>query len=601
MDKRALIVANSRYDDSHFDPLPAAAADAEQLAEVLGDPAIGGFTVAILDDHDQRSVMRELESFFKQAGHDDLLLLHLSLHGWKDRSGHLHFVVRDTERDYLSSTAIPASFVNERMLQSGSRRIVLMLDCCYSGAFGAVMVHRSASPPQVDVTEPFSGSGRIVLTASTALQYAHEEEQEVRSSRTRSQPAVFTSAVVAGLRDGSADLDGDGLISVSELYDYVTVQVAARLPDQTPTLSVDSVRGGPIYVARSPRYVAGDLLTELRSATAERQAWKRIGALHLVERLLGSVREATRDAARQALTGLLADGDREVASRALRLWHQRGLGEPPVVSQPRPVRPPHPGAVGRPVVGIDFGTTNSAIGLLEGGDVRLIPNPEGELITPSVVAITPDGRTLVGAPAKRQAVTNAAHTVRSVKLNLGTDWSVQRGDVRYTAEDIAALILSRLYQDAEAYVDGALYGAVLTVPAYFNHVQRHALAHAADAAGINVLRIVNEPTAAAMTYGLNRGSQESTVLMFDLGGGTFDVSLLEIGEGICEVKATAGDNHLGGDDWDLRLAEHLGTVVRRKSGVDLTGDPVANQRLKEAAEAAKIELSATTTTAGSSG
>jgi molecular chaperone DnaK len=342
--------------------------------------------------------------------------------------------------------------------------------------------------------------------------------------------------------------------------------------------------------------VEGDLLAELRSAVAERQAWKRIGALHLVERLLGSVREATRDAARQALTGLIADADREVASRALRLWHQRGLGEPPVVTKPKPVRRPHPGAAGRPVVGIDFGTTNSAVGLLEAGDVRLIPNPEGELITPSVVAITPDGRTLVGAPAKRQAVTNAAYTVRSVKLMLGTDWSVQRGDVRYTAEDIAALILSRLYQDAEAYVDGPLYGAVLTVPAYFNHVQRHALAHAAGTAGINVLRIINEPTAAAMTYGLNRRDRESTVLMFDLGGGTFDVSLLEIGDGICEVRATAGDNHLGGDDWDLRLAERLGKVVWQESGVDLTGDPVATQRLKEAAEAAKIELSAATTT-----
>jgi molecular chaperone DnaK len=593
--KQALIIANSDYDDAHFDPLPAATADAVHLAEVLGDPTIGGFAVETLVDADQRTVMRTLESFFTRARSDDLLLLHLSVHGWKDRRGQLHFVVRDTERDFLGATAIPASFVNDRMLQSPSRRIVLMLDCCYSGAFSTAMVRRTATPPQVDVADPFSGNGRVVLTASTALQYAHEGEQEVRSSRTRSQPSVFTAAVVEGLRDGGADLDGDGLISISELYEYVNAQVAERLPDQSPTMSVDSAQG-TIYVARSPRHAESDLLAELRGAVAERQAWKRIGALHLIERLLGSVREPTRNAARKALIGLIADSDREVASRALQLWQARGLGDPPVTTATRDTYRPQILAAAQPVVGIDFGTTNSAIGLLDAGDVRLIPNAEGALVTPSVVAITSDGRALIGAAAKRQAVTNPANTVRSVKLRLGTDWSIQSGDVRYTAEDIAALVLSQLQRDAEAYLGTAIYGAVLTVPAYFDQAQRYALSAAAHAAGVNVLRIINEPTAAAMTYGLNRQNDASTVLIFDLGGGTFDVSLLEIGDGVCEVKATAGDNHLGGDDWDQALADHLIQMVRRQHGVDLTGDPTAAQRLKEVAEAAKIELSSSSRT-----
>ncbi|WP_217185364.1 Hsp70 family protein [Streptomyces sp. AC495_CC817] len=599
MASRALIIANSAYDDDHFAGLPAATADAAALAEVLRTPDIGGFSVQALVDVPQRPAMRALEAFFAQASRDDLLLLHLSLHGWKDTRGRLHFVMRDTELDYLGSTAISAEVVGDWMGHSRSRRIVVLLDCCYSGAFPMNALRRDASPPTVDVAEPLAGKGRVVLTASTALQYAYEGEQDVRYSRTPAQPSVFTSAVVRGLRDGSADLDGDGLISVHELYDYVHEEVRRRIASQTPTLSLDSAQG-TIYLARSPRHSDVDRLSEMRAAVLDSQAWKRIGALHLIEQLLASVREPTRDAAQAALLGLIADEDPEVARRARDLWHGRGLGEIPRARAPRPPRPTAPpqAAPGGPIVGIDFGTTNSAIGVfLPGEDVRLIPNVEGALTTPSVVAITAEGEILVGTAAKRQALSNPAYTVRSAKLRLGTGWSIKRNSVSLSAEDVAEHILRRLREDAETYLGGPLRGAVLTVPANFGHDQRAALVQAGARAGLNIIRMINEPAAAAITYGLNK--TDSTVLIFDLGGGTLDVSLIQVeglgDEAVVEVRATAGDNHLGGDDWHHRIVQYLVRRVRDRYGLDLTDDIPAIQRLLEAAEAAKVELSSAQT------
>ena len=374
------------------------------------------------------------------------------------------------------------------------------------------------------MAEPFAGKGRMVVTASTSLQFAHEGQPDVRLSRDQAQPSLFTAAVVQGLRDGSADLDRDGLISVNELYDYVHEQVRRKVPGQTPTLSVDSVQG-TIYLARNPASLDSDTLAELRDAVADQQAWKRVGALHLIERLLGSVREPVRDAAQNALLGLIADDDPEVAQRARQLWHGRGLGDIPASDLKRRARKPRMAGT-EFVAGIDFGTTNSAIGVFENDDVRMIPNAEGALSTPSLVALTADGQPLVGTAAKRQAISNPEYTVASVKLRLGTDWSIERGGTRYNAEEIAALILARLRADAEAYTGGELHGAVLTVPAYFSYAQRYALRQAAEIAGINVYRILNEPTAASITYGLNRAGDQ-TVLMVDLGGGTFDVSLLD--------------------------------------------------------------------------
>jgi molecular chaperone DnaK len=242
-------------------------------------------------------------------------------------------------------------------------------------------------------------------------------------------------------------------------------------------------------------------------------------------------------------------------------------------------------------VGIDLGTTNSVVAVLEGGEPTVIANAEGSRTTPSVVAFAKNGEVLVGEVAKRQAVTNADRTIRSVKRHIGTDWTVAIDGKNYTSQEISARILQKLKRDAEAYLGETITDAVITVPAYFNDSQREATKEAGTIAGLNVLRIINEPTAAALAYSLDKGEKEQTILVFDLGGGTFDVSLLEIGEGIVEVKSTSGDTHLGGDDWDQRLVDYLVTAFKNSNGIDLSKDKMALQRLREAAEKAKIELS----------
>src|SRR4051812_21395345 len=242
-------------------------------------------------------------------------------------------------------------------------------------------------------------------------------------------------------------------------------------------------------------------------------------------------------------------------------------------------------------VGIDLGTTNSVVAVLEGGDPVVVANSEGSRTTPSVVAFARNGEVLVGQPAKNQAVTNVDRTIRSVKREIGTDWSVEIDGKNYTAQEISARVLMKLKRDAEAYLGEDITDAVITVPAYFNDAQRQSTKEAGQIAGLNVLRIVNEPTAAALAYGLDKGKEDQTILVFDLGGGTFDVSLLEIGEGVVEVKATSGDNHLGGDDWDDRIVTWLVDKFKASAGIDLTKDKMALQRIREAAEKAKIELS----------
>ncbi|MBI8990239.1 molecular chaperone DnaK [Corynebacterium meridianum] len=242
-------------------------------------------------------------------------------------------------------------------------------------------------------------------------------------------------------------------------------------------------------------------------------------------------------------------------------------------------------------VGIDLGTTNSVVSVLEGGDPTVIANAEGSRTTPSVVAFAKNGEVLVGQSAKNQAVTNVDRTIRSVKRHIGEDWSVDIDDKSYTPQEISARILMKLKRDAEAYLGEDVTDAVITVPAYFEDAQRQATKEAGQIAGLNVLRIVNEPTAAALAYGLEKGDKEQTILVFDLGGGTFDVSLLEIGDGVVEVQATSGDNDLGGDDWDQRIVDWLVEKFKSAHGIDLTKDKMALQRLREAAEKAKIELS----------
>lgn len=252
-------------------------------------------------------------------------------------------------------------------------------------------------------------------------------------------------------------------------------------------------------------------------------------------------------------------------------------------------------------VGIDLGTTNSVVSVLEGGEPTVIANAEGSRTTPSVVAFSKTGEVLVGEVAKRQAVTNVDRTISSVKRHMGTDWKVAIDDKKYNAQEISARVLGKLKRDAEEYLGEPVTDAVITVPAYFNDAERQATKDAGQIAGLNVLRIVNEPTAAALAYGLEKGKEDELILVFDLGGGTFDVSLLEVGKdedefSTIQVRATHGDNRLGGDDWDNRIVEHLITEVKNTAGVDLSKDKIALQRLREAAEQAKKELSSATST-----
>src|SRR3954464_9118337 len=246
-------------------------------------------------------------------------------------------------------------------------------------------------------------------------------------------------------------------------------------------------------------------------------------------------------------------------------------------------------------VGIDLGTTNSVVSVLEGGEPTVIANAEGSRTPPSVVAFAKNGEVLVGEVAKRQAVTNVDRTIRSVKRHMGTDWKQRVDDKSFTPQQISAFVLQKLKRDAEASLGEPVTDAVITVPAYFSDAQRQATKEAGEIAGLNVSRIVNEPTAAALAYGLDKGDDQ-TILVFDLGGGTFDVSLLEIGEGVVEVKATSGDNHLGGDDWDARVVDWMVKKFKDNNGVDLSADKIAKQRLQEAAEKAKIELSSSSET-----
>jgi molecular chaperone DnaK len=251
-------------------------------------------------------------------------------------------------------------------------------------------------------------------------------------------------------------------------------------------------------------------------------------------------------------------------------------------------------------VGIDLGTTNSVVSVLEGGEPTVIANAEGFRTTPSVVAYTKDGEILVGETAKRQAVTNVDRTISSVKRHMGTDWKMDIDDKSYTAQEISARILQKLKRDAETYLGETVTDAVITVPAYFNDAERQATKDAGEIAGLNVLRIINEPTAAALAYGLDKGKEDELILVFDLGGGTFDVSLLEVGKdddfSTIQVRATSGDNRLGGDDWDERVVDYLAEKFKATTGVDVSGDKIAKQRLKEAAEQAKKELSSSTST-----
>lgn len=312
MTNKCLIIANQHYDDPRFRELPGAAADAEALAEVLGNPSIGGFTVTVRPNQNLRNFRRHLQEFFKNAGREDLLLLHISCHGARNEEQRLVLVASDTEREVLDATGLDCTFLNDQIERCRSKQVIVFLDCCYSGAFNRGFQTRTGESDQVNVVEPLNGEGRIVITASTALQFAHEKD--IVESRGLAQPSVFTSALVDGLRTGDADLDCDGYISIDELYEWVHDRVANTMPMQTPTRSVTSLTG-TVYVARSAKDTSGRLPPLLRREARSNEAWQRIGAVHGLHRFVtGAVAtdEETRAAATTLLTQLLNDLDADV-------------------------------------------------------------------------------------------------------------------------------------------------------------------------------------------------------------------------------------------------------------------------------------------------
>ncbi|MEU6148507.1 Hsp70 family protein [Actinosynnema sp. NPDC047251] len=589
-----MIVANQVYDDERFTDLPGAAADARDLADVLGSYTVGEFDVRVVAEESARTVRREVERFFAAAARDDLLLLHFSCHGKRNEANReLHFVAKDTESDYLASTGVSAHFVNERIEQSRCRRVVLMLDCCFSGSYVKGMRSRAAkAAARVEVDQHFEGQGKAVITACAALQYAHESTLR---SVAPGQPSVFTSTVVEGLRTGAADVDSDGHISVEDLYRYVHHEVRRKVPDQTPELSVDRLSGS-FYIGRNIRSLhlgsqhAPMIPVPLHRAVVSAEPWERYGAALGLERLLDDASPRIRDAAREALIPLTRDADDEVATRAKAVWASRiGSRVPLPVTGPGGDREVAP--AGRHAVGIDFGTTNSAVAVVGEDGPRVIVNGQESVLTPSVVGFPERGGVDVGIVAGLWAAARPDRTVFAVKRKLGTDWVTTVDGWPYTAENVAAYILDRLRLDAEQQFGTAVDAAVITVPAYYGVAEREALVHAAGMAGLHAQRLINEPTAAALAYGVTTDGERRTVLVVDLGGGTLDVSVLDLAAGSVEVRAASGDNDLGGDDWDGRVADWLLTRFARTCGVAVDDDPRVGQLVRDAAVAAKIALS----------
>jgi hypothetical protein len=419
MARRCLIVANQHYSDHAFAELPGANADATALSDALTQPEIGDFDVEVVRDAGARVLRRAIESFFQKAEREDLLWLHLSCHGMKNRDNRLFLIAADTERDLLVSTGIDCTFISDLVESCRSKRVAVFLDCCYSGAYSRGLRTRSAQD-SVDVADAFGGMGRVVITASNALQFSHES---LVTSREAAEPSIFTRAIVNGLATGDADLDGDGWVSVDELYDYVYGEVRAQLPNQTPTRSVSSAEG-TLLLAHNPRVSASRLPAELVKASRSTISWQRAGVLHELEKLLGIGSDDIRSAASDLLAKLNVDPDPAVAARARTIWASHNLGElhqSPTALATSPSTPESPTVVGHdqttiggPVPSI---VANLAINIGAGDDSaavaeQAIPewNPE-RLIDQATKAV---GAQSLRAQAAVDARPDAADTVDDI-------------------------------------------------------------------------------------------------------------------------------------------------------------------------------------------
>ncbi len=586
---RVVLVGTARYpDDETLPDLPGVLGNVNGLADHLTREDLGGFSsrhcTVITDPANSNQLGSRMAEIAEQA--EDTLLVYYAGHGLVDADGALYLGLSSTRAQRVAYTAMPLTTIDRIFRDSPAVHNILILDCCFSGrAIEAMADPGSVVSGQIDIP------GRYTLTSSAA--------NETANAPAGAPHTAFTGELLRLLGDGLTD--GPELLTLAQIYRHLLRALHAR------GLPKPQRRGGgtvdDLAIARNAAWTAGPhtvLPSAVARALREPLPQDRAEAIGMLVTLIKGDEPRLARAALETLTELTDDDSRSLASKAAEALRElrEEPAAPPVPETPpaEPREPERPQADEPPrrrltAVGIDFGTTNSALATLENHSPFLVPNAEGTLTTPSVVAFAKSGDVFVGQSAKNQAVTNADRTFRSVKRRIGTDWKTPPIDgQRYTAQEIAARILAKLKHDAEDGLSARITDVVLTVPAYFTDHQRQATKEAAEIAGLNVLRLLSEPTAAALASGLG-APDEATVLVCDLGGGTFDVSLLECGMGIFEVKATSGDNRLGGDDWDQRIVDHVVDRFRRARGIDLQADRMALQRLREAAEQAKIALS----------
>jgi molecular chaperone DnaK len=586
---RAIFVGTAHYGDDALPDLPGVLGNLGDLVQRLTHENSGGFLAehctVITDPESGDRLGARMAEIAEQA--EDTLLVYYAGHGLVDAYGDRYLGLSSTLARRLAFTAMPYSIMRRVLRESPAANRVLILDCCFSGrAIEAMTDPDSAVSGQIDI------DGVYTLTSAPANQTAN--------APTGARHTAFTGELLRFLGDGLRD--GPELLTLGQIYRHLLRALNARglpKPQRRGTGTSDQLALVRNVAWAASQYAAGFPI-EIARALQDKLPEVRYEAIAMLATLVRMSDGDLAQAALDALRELTDDDSRRVATAATKTL-QELRPEPAPSTTDIPVEPstkdnPAPGRTAI-AVGIDFGTTNSAISVLEDGEPVLVANSEGSRKTPSVVAFGKTGEVFVGQPAKNQAVSNVDRTYHSVKRHLGTDWTTGPIDGRsYTAQEIAARVLVKLKLDAEAYLDAPITDVVLTVPAYFNELQRQATKEAGEIAGLRVLRLLSEPTAAALAYGLGNSDEDLTVLVCDLGGGTFDVSLLEIGDGVLEVRATSGDDRLGGDDWDQRIVDRLVQRFRLAHGVDLSRDRIALQRVREAAEKAKIDLSSSTST-----
>ncbi|HTI26051.1 MAG TPA: molecular chaperone DnaK [Kutzneria sp.] len=589
---RAVLIGVARYRDDNLHDLHGALGNVQDLADRLGDERTGSFRrdcVTTVPDPEHAGLLGEMVAAEARQAQDTFLVYYAG-HGLLDAQGRLYLGLTTTNSESVFYSAMPFDFIRQAFLNSPARNRILILDCCFSGrAIEAMSDRESVVSGQIEI------SGVYTLTSAPANQPAIAPDG--------ARHTAFTGELLRLLNHGVAT--GSELITLEQIYVHLLAALTAGgLPKPqrrgTGTSDLLALARNPAWPASSTQDERGSLPVNVMRLLEDHDQRIRRGAVDLLAVLADDPNYA--DQAFTTLTHLTDDDSRMVSAAAqaalrnLEAAKQAARREPEPHAAPPPVRD-EPAAVPTSTlsVGISFGTTNSAISVLRDGKPIVVPNAEGQRTTPSVVSFARDGKVLVGEPARRAAVTNVDRTVRSVKQHLGTDWRIRIDEKTYTAQEIAARVLMKLKRDAEVFLGAAITDVVATVPAHFGDAQRLATLEAGRIAGLNIQRILNEPTAAALSYGLGRGDEEHTIIVFDLGGGAFDVSLVELGDGVIEVRTTNGDTTLGGEQFDRRIVEWLVRRFKAATGVDLSRDRTATQRLMEAAEKAKIELSSINT------